>query len=74
MSEAEQFNRAEGYRETLREIEKALGLSKPEGYEFGFKSKNIQTTPYMRPAADAEEPNHVERMEAAINAGLKATS
>lgn len=36
MSEADQFNRAEGYRETLREIEMALGLWRPEGNEFGF--------------------------------------
>jgi hypothetical protein len=40
-------------------------------YEYGFKTLNIPTTPYMRPAADAEEDAHVQRLEAIINDSLK---
>ena len=39
-------------------------------YEYGFVTRRISTQPYMRPAADAVEPSHVARMEAAVNASL----
>lgn len=40
-------------------------------YEYGFVTRNIPTTPFMRPAADQEDAPHVARMEAAINDGLR---
>jgi hypothetical protein len=39
-------------------------------YEYGFKTKDIDAVPYMKPAADSEEQAHVERTEAAINGAL----
>lgn len=41
-------------------------------YEYGFVTRQIQTQPFMRPAADAQEGPHVARMEAAIGAAVGA--
>ena len=43
-------------------------------YELGFVTRNIQSQPFMKPAADAEEQAHVERTEQAINAAIGSLS
>lgn len=40
-------------------------------YEYGFVTRNIRTTPYMRPAAEAQDAAHVARITAAVHVGLR---
>ncbi len=40
-------------------------------YEHGFRTRNIAAHPFMGPAVDQEEPNHLRRMEAALNEAMK---
>jgi hypothetical protein len=43
-------------------------------YEYGFVHRNIKTTPFMRPAADAEVDTHVQRMSEALGNALKVAA
>lgn len=40
-------------------------------YEYGFVTRNIRTTPYMRPAAEAEDAPHQARISAAVDGAVR---
>lgn len=40
-------------------------------YEYGFVTRKIQARPFMRPAAEAEAPKHLEALSEAVNRGLE---
>jgi hypothetical protein len=40
-------------------------------YEYGFTTRNIQSRPFMKPAAEAERGAHQNRMKGALDAALR---